>query len=236
MRLPQEIHITGELRLSGPLTESSLVELAIQAWHTEEEREKIKSEVAKTLPELVKQGTVFQWSGGRYYLQLQTAGAKPAATGTEGNEMAKKAGRPKKATNDEPQVTNSNGDGDEEDEETAVPEGKFKELKNDGETADAMAIAERKAEVAKSELEIKSAIRRIAVAEYDYAVICREHTKTSEGSSLDDVRAAQKLVDKRQKAVTRASAERREARAAYDAINEMFPQILNRRLPLFDDE
>ena len=149
----------------------------------------------------------------------------------------KKRGRPpkNKATNNEPQAESKNGDGDEEDEEDAPPpEGRYKELKTDAETSDALAIAENDAAKAKSELEVKSAVRRIACAKYDYAVIMREHSKTSDGATVDDVRAAQKEVDKAQKAVTRASADRREARAAYDAVNERISQILNRRLPLFD--
>lgn len=238
-RLPHEIHVTGELRLAGPLSPDGLVIRAYRAYHTEEEQQKIKSEVLQTIAELLKRETIFKWSDGRVYLRKQAEGAGPvpepaAEIKPEGNEMAKKAGRPpKKATNDEPQVEAKNGE-EAEEEEAAAPEGKFKDLETDGEVSDAMAIAENDGAKAKSELEVKSALRRIACAKRDYAILLREHLKISEGASVDDIRLAQKEVDKAEKVVVKASADRREAQAAYDAVNERISQILNRKLPLFD--
>ena len=251
-RLPHEIHITGEMRLAGPLTQEKLLETAFQPWHRFEEKKKIKLDLLSTLEELVQRGTVFLWEqDGRYYLKPKSAGAGPVpepaiVNQPEGEQMAtavadkKKRGRPPKdkSAEDEPvkpaKASKAESNGDDNGESSLPPPEKFKELKTDAETSDALAIAENDAAKAKSEVEIKSALRRIAVAKYDYAVIMREHLKTSDGDSVDDIRAAQKEVDKAQKIVTRASADRREARAAYDAVNERISQILLRRLPLFD--
>ncbi len=240
--LPHEIHITGEMRLSGPLTEEKLTASAVQVWHTLPEREKIKADLLSTLDKLVQRGTVFKWDDGRYYLKPKAAGAapvaEPLAEKPEGNKMAtaekKKRGRPAKATNNEAQAEATNGDGDEKEDDASPAEGRYKDLETDGEVSDAMAIAENEAAKAKSELELAEAARRIVVAKRDYAILIREHLKISEGATVDEIRVAQKEVDEAEKAVVKASAERREARAAYDAVNEKISQVLNRKLPLFD--
>lgn len=227
--------------LATPKTVEQVAEAAFASWFRAD-RESGLGRAQDLIDQLCEQGSIRPTEDGKYEAVPVTEdpdddGAQPTggaaeSDSTEQSEMTtqaapKKRGRPPKAaTNRAPAAAPA-----------SKPKAQGSVLKNE-EISDHLGAIERvETELAEAKISYEDTlnVRRMKRAALDVAKSERRRFSVHDGSNLDQIKAAQKSVDKAQKQYNEAAANALEAKNKVNSVEEKLSRTIAGEMPLFNE-